>query len=87
LIHYSAKSTKEHILPELIELFLDEEPAVRQATALCFLGLFDLIDTDVRVTTVIPMWKKITEDKFGSTPELVARTFGQFLHSLRSILW
>lgn len=79
-----AKSAKEHVLPELIELNLDEEPVVRESAAKSVLELLEIFDSETRTNTIIPMWKKFCEDPVGKIPVLVASTIGQFMYKTKS---
>jgi HEAT repeat len=72
-------------MPEYVELLLDEEPVVREAAVESILGLLEFLDAETRSVTIVPMWKKLCEDKSGRMPYLIAKTFGQFMFFARSI--
>ena len=63
---------------------MDEEPIVRQAAIQSIISLFDTFDAETRANTMIPLWKKLCEDKTTGTVLLVAKQFGPFLWQIRS---
>lgn len=71
-------------MPEFTELLMDEEPVVREAAVESILGLLTFFDSETRLNTVIPMWKKLCEDKIGHMPNLIAKSFGLFMYNIRS---
>ncbi|KAI8916344.1 armadillo-type protein [Gorgonomyces haynaldii] len=80
------KIAKEYLIPEYVELLVDEEPVVRNAAVESLVSLLDFFDPETRSSTLIPMWKKLADDKSPQSVLLIAKHFGQFLWQTKNEL-
>ncbi|KAI8923759.1 armadillo-type protein [Entophlyctis helioformis] len=79
------KLTKSELLPEYTELIMDEEQVVRESAIANLMSLVDSLDADARSTVVIPLWRRLCEERpSGLVMTCIARYFGQFLWGCRN---
>lgn len=79
------ESTKNSILPELVELANDEEGAVRLAALETVVHLLSLLDDDTCIYIIIPLVRKICEITLKAEDcslPVVARLLGKLCHGL-----
>lgn len=78
------KLARAHLLPEYSELLADEEPVVKMAAVASILGLVGFFDSETRATLIVPIWKRLCEDRNTEIQHLMARSLGEFLWNTRS---
>eukprot|EP00842_Homolaphlyctis_polyrhiza_P001898 jgi/Hompol1/2709/HPOL_003014-RA len=78
------KLTKSELIPEYLELIMDEESIVRQAAITNLMNLLDFLDAETRSSIVIPLWKRLCEERAPSLIGLIAQHMGVFLWTTRA---
>ncbi|KAI8918170.1 armadillo-type protein [Powellomyces hirtus] len=74
------------LLPEYVELIMDEECVVREAAIDNIMQLMDFFEPAVKVQTIIPLWKKLCEEQSPRILQCLARQLGAFLWETREQL-
>ncbi|KAJ3166830.1 Serine/threonine-protein phosphatase 4 regulatory subunit 4 [Geranomyces variabilis] len=74
------------LLPEYVELIMDEECVVRVAAIDNCMQLMDFFEPAVKVQTIIPVWKKLCEEQPPRILQCLARQLGLFLWETREQL-
>lgn len=63
---------------------MDEETVVREAAIESIANLLDFLDSDIKVTTIIPLWKKLCLEKPENIMNQIAKHFGAFVWHSKS---
>ncbi|KAJ3047170.1 Serine/threonine-protein phosphatase 4 regulatory subunit 4, partial [Rhizophlyctis rosea] len=71
--------TKNQLLPEYMELLMDEEDMVREAAIENLMKLMDFLDADAKRNMVVPLWRKLCDERPAGVMVLIAREFGGFM--------
>ncbi|KAJ3039534.1 Serine/threonine-protein phosphatase 4 regulatory subunit 4 [Rhizophlyctis rosea] len=71
--------TKNELLPEYMELLMDEEDIVREAAIENLMQLMDFLDADAKTIMVIPLWRKLCDERSAGILTLIAKEFGGFM--------
>ncbi|KAI9090280.1 armadillo-type protein [Phlyctochytrium arcticum] len=71
--------TIKELLPEYIELVMDEEVVVREAAIENIMQLLNFFDSDCRKEVIIPMWKKLCDERSPRLLVCLAQQLGVFL--------
>ena len=77
--------TKSDVIPEYKELLIDEEDVVREAAIENMVQLLDFVDIEIKVNTLIPLWKRFCDEQLETTIPLLVKYLGLFLWQTKSI--
>ncbi|KAJ3127944.1 Serine/threonine-protein phosphatase 4 regulatory subunit 4 [Nowakowskiella sp. JEL0407] len=71
--------SKSLIVPEFQELLLDDDETIRDTALKCLMETIDFWDTDIKLSVVIPTWKKLMEEENFFSLQLASELFGRFI--------
>ncbi|KAJ1343488.1 hypothetical protein BSLG_001930 [Batrachochytrium salamandrivorans] len=77
------KITKTVLLPEYLELVMDEEFVVREAAIDNLICLLEFLDSETRSSTIIPLWRRLCDERPHGIVNLIAKQLGAFLWQMK----
>ncbi|KAL2913564.1 Serine/threonine-protein phosphatase 4 regulatory subunit 4 [Polyrhizophydium stewartii] len=78
------KLTKSELIPEYMELVMDEEKVVRESAIKNLMKLLDFLDAESKSSTIIPLWRRLCEERPQGILALITRHLGAFLWQTRN---
>ncbi|TPX60767.1 hypothetical protein SpCBS45565_g07419 [Spizellomyces sp. 'palustris'] len=78
--------TTKELLPEYVELILDEESVVREAAIANIMQLVNVLDGGTKASVIVPVWKKLCEERAPRLLTCLARELGILLWETRDLL-
>ncbi|KAL5036572.1 hypothetical protein BDV3_005775 [Batrachochytrium dendrobatidis] len=77
------KLTKTELIPEYLELVMDEECVVRKAAMDNLMELLEVLDADTKLVSIIPLWRRLCDERPQGIMVSIVKHLGAFLWMTR----